>query len=140
LTDITGETAPFVCAALPFGTGAQLPAGAAAAAHQGDHHQGVELVRGFAHSGMVMAAHGVLASVRQSVCDARAEWPWYGLMFTGHSLGGGVAALCALELQSSIIDPGRGCYIHHRRSGGGGDGDGEAVVAPGGGGGGHLKC
>ncbi|GFH12835.1 lipase_3 domain-containing protein, partial [Haematococcus lacustris] len=51
------------------------------------------------HSGMLQAAQWVLASVEQEVLAALQAQPCLDLMVTGHSMGGGIAALLALMLR-----------------------------------------
>ena len=54
------------------------------------------LGKGEAHAGMLKAATRLLARIRPSIDDALRAHQRYGLVFTGHSLGGGMAALLAL--------------------------------------------
>ncbi|KAJ3041463.1 hypothetical protein HDV00_009259 [Rhizophlyctis rosea] len=54
-------------------------------------------VYGKVHSGMLASARKVaISSVKNSVMEALRKHPDFGLVLTGHSLGGGVAALLAL--------------------------------------------
>lgn len=53
----------------------------------------------FVHEGMHEAALGLCAQdsrVHRTIAEALAQYPSYGLIICGHSLGGGVAALLAL--------------------------------------------
>ncbi|KAL6752985.1 hypothetical protein V8C86DRAFT_2737985 [Haematococcus lacustris] len=56
-------------------------------------------LQGSCHSGMLQAAQWVLASVEQEVLVALQAQPCLDLMVTGHSMGGGIAALLALMLR-----------------------------------------
>ncbi|GFH19989.1 lipase_3 domain-containing protein [Haematococcus lacustris] len=56
-------------------------------------------LQGSCHSGMLQAAQWVLASVEQEVLAALQAQPCLDLMVTGHSMGGGIAALLALMLR-----------------------------------------
>jgi hypothetical protein len=60
---------------------------------------GDPLAEYFVHSGMYQSAIGLTArqsTVHKTLVDALNRWPSYGLVVTGHSLGGGVAALLAI--------------------------------------------
>eukprot|EP00873_Tetraselmis_striata_P018270 jgi/Tetstr1/438534/TSEL_027086.t1 len=57
---------------------------------------------GTAHSGMLAAARAVLAAIRQPLEAALAASPAFSVTFTGHSLGGSVAALLALQVQEEL--------------------------------------
>lgn len=53
----------------------------------------------YVHAGMYQSALGLTAknsTVHQTLMDALNKYPTYGLVFCGHSLGGGVAALLAI--------------------------------------------
>lgn len=50
-------------------------------------------MQGWVHFGMLASARAIFDSVSETVTGFLEENPEWGLMCTGHSLGGGVAAL-----------------------------------------------
>ena len=61
---------------------------------------GVRLVMGHAHGGMLTAARELATSLRKALEDAVEEHPGWGLRLVGHSLGGGTAFLLTTILRS----------------------------------------
>ncbi|KAK4532670.1 hypothetical protein CCYA_CCYA13G3527 [Cyanidiococcus yangmingshanensis] len=53
---------------------------------------------GMAHAGMTRAALRLYEEVHETLRQALATHPQYDLVFTGHSLGGGVASILAMKL------------------------------------------
>ena len=55
----------------------------------------------FAHAGWLDSWNGVKSLVRGAVDGARATYPGYKIVSTGHSLGGALATLAAAELRKA---------------------------------------
>ena len=62
-----------------------------------------ELGTGWAHAGMLKAATRLLEAVMPTVRAALSSHPGYRLVLTGHSLGGGLAALLAMLLGTTLV-------------------------------------
>ncbi|XP_024361395.1 uncharacterized protein [Physcomitrium patens] len=60
---------------------------------------------GYAHSGMLSAARGLLNSEGQTLHDVLQENPGYSMVVVGHSLGAGTAALLSLLLRETESKP-----------------------------------
>eukprot|EP00887_Chlorella_sp_A99_P004794 scaffold4.g4794.t1 len=68
----------------------------------------VEGVEGHVHSGMLSAASYVQCATAEALAAAGERFPGWPLLLTGHSLGGGVAALLAILLRAAGLPPGLG--------------------------------
>ena len=64
--------------------------------------EGSPLGSGTAHAGMLKAAQRLLAALRPTLVSALLQHPSFSLLFCGHSLGGGLAALLATLLGPSL--------------------------------------
>eukprot|EP00899_Mesostigma_viride_P019601 jgi/Mesvir1/27642/Mv07372-RA.1 len=65
------------------------------------HAKSVPFLGGWAHEGMAIAARHTAINHLPAIGDALRQFPDYSLIVTGHSLGGGVAALVAMLLHSN---------------------------------------
>ena len=69
---------------------------------------GSDGVSGHVHPGMLSAATYVQCCTREALEEAARRCPGWPLLLTGHSLGGGVAALLAVLLRASGLPAGMG--------------------------------
>jgi hypothetical protein len=66
-----------------------------------DGSGGQELLTGYAHHGMLCAARWLVREVGPALAQALAANPGFEPLITGHSLGGGTAALAAMMLREA---------------------------------------
>lgn len=83
--------------------------------------QPAPFIGGHAHSGMVRSALSLYDEVRDTLRSLRRQYPDHELVFTGHSLGGGVASLLTLKMYLEDAPGGRDGGSGGRSDGGGED-------------------
>ncbi len=74
---------------------------------------------GLAHHGMLACARTLVAECGPTVRAAASQFPQYRVVFTGHSMGAGVATLAAMILRNEAL------FLQEH----GGHGDGPALVS-----------
>lgn len=57
-------------------------------------------IQGYGHAGIVRSARNVMRSFQDDLLKALTEYPTYGIVLTGHSLGGAVAAVVSMLLRA----------------------------------------
>lgn len=69
-------------------------------------------MEGYAHAGMFHCAKAIFSSeIKKSILDSLNSNPGFGLVLTGHSLGGGCAAILALLWSERVIGrDGTACF------------------------------
>ena len=68
--------------------------------------EAVPFMEGRAHRGMAMGCDNILAKVSEALAAARRDYPDYGVLVTGYSLGAGIAPLLTMKLLSGDVDLG----------------------------------
>ena len=68
--------------------------------------EAVPFMEGRAHRGMAMGCDNIIEKASEALTKARRDYPDYGVLVTGYSLGAGIAPLLTMKLLSGDVDLG----------------------------------